>query len=429
MTTTLTQVSDVFNLLCQLDARIFNYHFGWQWDINKEIDNNFDVGNKTGRLFPAVQMDVPDYFQALEQPSYEGTKEEIKVLLYFYDEQDYNNDSSSKTINLIEQWTNLKTIAEDFVANYLEAIGPKKYNIGFISNPRYTQRSNLHNDRLIVWEVEFILTHIAPCTVESSKINLGLLPNILQASDIEREVLTCSSILLNGVNQYIKLPISSAFNIARTDKVSFECVFKLNSIGSYNFFFAKQTSTRGFWLGVAPSGQLTMSMQNNGGINGFFIESLLAPISVGTWHIATITYNGSSFASGVKFYLDGVLYANGIPLADSLTATIQNTVYLTIGANPTFGLYADMFVNITRAWNVELNATEVQQEFDILQDYFQDPTSLPSAVKESSLIVSSLNGSNAVFDGDEYQIQDLTGITTGYETINCEEVSLVQDCP
>ena len=51
MTTTLTQVSNVFNLLCQLDARLLNYHFGWQWDINKEIDNNFDIGNQTGRLF------------------------------------------------------------------------------------------------------------------------------------------------------------------------------------------------------------------------------------------------------------------------------------------------------------------------------------------------------------------------------------------
>ena len=190
MTTTLTQVSNVFNLLCQLDSRLLNYHFGWQWDINKEIDNNFDPGNKTGRLFPAVQMDVPDYFQAIEEPNYDGTKEEIKVQLYFYDEQDYNNDSSAKTTNLIEQWTNLKTIAEDFVANYIEAIGPKKYNIGFITNPRYTQRSNLHNDRLILWEVEFILTHIAPCTIESSKINLGLLPQTIKQTDIEREVVS-----------------------------------------------------------------------------------------------------------------------------------------------------------------------------------------------------------------------------------------------
>ena len=190
MTTTLTQVSNVFNLLCQLDARLLNYHFGWQWDINKEIDNNFDPGNKTGRLFPAVQMDVPDYFQAIEEPNYDGTKEEIKIQLYFYDEQDYNNDSSAKTTNLIEQWTNLKTIAEDFVANYIEAIGPKKYNIGFITNPRYTQRSNLHNDRLILWEVEFILTHIAPCTIESSKINLGLLPQTIKQTDIERDVIS-----------------------------------------------------------------------------------------------------------------------------------------------------------------------------------------------------------------------------------------------
>ncbi|HIB78085.1 MAG TPA: hypothetical protein EYO58_10850, partial [Flavobacteriales bacterium] len=113
---------------------------------------------------------------------------------------------------------------------------------------------------------------------------------------------------MNGVNQYIKLPINSAFNIARTDKVSFECVFKLNSIGSYSFFFSKYDSTffRGFWLGVAPSGQLAMSLQNFGGLVGFVVESLAAPISIGNWYTALFTYDGSSLAGGVKFYLAGV---------------------------------------------------------------------------------------------------------------------------
>ena len=109
MTTTLTQVSNLFNLLCQLDSRLLNYHFGWQWDINKEIDNNFDPGNKTGRLFPAVQMDVPDYFQTIEEPNYDGTKEEIKIQLYFYFHHQLNIISSliitmnKKILMLIEQ--------------------------------------------------------------------------------------------------------------------------------------------------------------------------------------------------------------------------------------------------------------------------------------------------------------------------------------
>ncbi len=184
----LSNISNVFNLIAQFDTRILNYHFGWQSDINREIDNNFDEGNATGRMFPAVQMDIPDWAQYKEQPSYLGTLEDLKVILYFYDLEDYNNDSSEKTSNLVEQMTNLKTIADDFLANILEVIGPKKYNIGYISNPRIVPRAMLHNDRLIVWEAEFVFSHTTICTDSAFKVDLtdlAAFPEILPDSDIE----------------------------------------------------------------------------------------------------------------------------------------------------------------------------------------------------------------------------------------------------
>jgi hypothetical protein len=275
------------------------------------------------------------------------------------------------------------------------------------------------------------LTHIAPCTIESSKINLGLLPIILQASDIEREVLSCSSMLLNGVNQYIRLPINSSLDLGITNQMTFESVFKLSSVGSSQKLISKyQTSLqRGIIFQVSGSGEARFDLQNFGGVNGLILISTGASILPNVWYNLIATYNGSTDASGVNFYLNGVFLPVNTIISNTLSSTIINSNSFEFGAVSSAGLYSDLTLNASRVWDIEMNATEVQQEFDILQDYFQDPTSLPSAVRESSLIINSLNGVNAVFDGNEYQIPDLTGITTGYETVNCEEVSLVQDCP
>ena len=80
----------------------------------------------------------------------------------------------------------MKNIADDFIANMVVVIGHEKYNIGHISLPKKIQRSNMHNQRLLTWEVSFTLTHTVHCTLEENKIDLGALPNTLQETDIER---------------------------------------------------------------------------------------------------------------------------------------------------------------------------------------------------------------------------------------------------
>ena len=432
MTSTLTQVSNVFNLLCLADARLLNYHFGWQWDINKEIDNNFDPGNKTGRLFPAVQMDVPDYFQALEQPSYDGTKEEIKVLLYFYDEQDYNNDSSAKTINLIEQWTNLKTIAEDFMANYLEVIGPKKYNVGFISNPRYTQRSNLHNDRLIVWEVEFTLTHIAPCTNILNKINLNLLPDILQLQDLERITEPpppCFSLASDGVNEDILVPPNAAFNFEWTQPFSIEAWIYPSTNGAINFALSKfdLAIPKGWFVmvlgssGSPLSGALRMQLRNQ--FPGVYIDCYSnQSIIFGQWNHVVFTSDSSGTIGGIDFYIDAVAttkpHVTGPGTAGPLVGgTIINTEDVTINSLPDTGNYSENNLFLTRMWNTQLNAGEVLSLYNGL------------TVPKSANLIINADLDSSVWNGLEFDIPDLTGVTTGYTTRNAEEEDKVEDCP
>ena len=420
MTTTLTQVSNLFNLLCQLDSRILNYHFGWQWDINKEIDNNFDIGNKTGRLFPAVQMDVPDYFQTLEQPSYEGTKEEIKILLYFYDEQDYNNNSSSKTINLIEQWTNLKTIAEDFITNYLEAIGPKKYNIGFISNPRYTQRSNLHNDRLILWEVEFILTHIAPCTEFARRIDLESLPENLQELDLERITEPppiCYSMSFDAVNNYIEASGSSAFDFDIGDKFTFTFWHK-DFFGSFKPLASKVGGGKGYRFMRDTGGQLLVQFIHSG--SQYIYIRTATPLSTVGWNHYTIAYNGTGSPVGIEIYFNGVIQPT-VTLVNSFPVggTMLTSANFLIGAQlPT--LFVGGRCAQVRAWDIKLGSSE------ILVDYQQKGVN--ENITNQASLVGSPDINNSIFDGSDWVFPDIAGKSI-FESVNMELLDKVEDCP
>ena len=171
-TVTLTKISNVFNMLTQAMSPAFlNYHAGPYSDINREIDNNFDEGNETGRLFPAVHLDTLDVVWGATAPAFIVSKEPVNITLYFYDLQDIYNDGEGKTDNLIEQKSNLKDLAAIYMANYVELIGHKGYNIGYISEVTYTPRQNIGVDKLIRIEAKFTLTCSPPCVELADQID------------------------------------------------------------------------------------------------------------------------------------------------------------------------------------------------------------------------------------------------------------------
>jgi hypothetical protein len=188
MRVTLTQVSNIFNMLVQaMDDKFLNYHAGKYSDINREIDNNFDAGNETGRMFPAVHLDTLDLVFGAVKPSYIVDKEPVAITLYFYDLQDIENDGEGKTKNLIEQKSDLKDLAYIYMANYVELIGVKGYNIGYISEVTYMPRQNIGIDKLIRLEAKFTLTCSPPCVEDVDKIDpkAPVFINPIPTKDIE----------------------------------------------------------------------------------------------------------------------------------------------------------------------------------------------------------------------------------------------------
>lgn len=56
---TITQLSNLFNLIVQNDADYRFYHYGFPSDMNINIGNNYDPTSDTGRLFPYVLLLPP----------------------------------------------------------------------------------------------------------------------------------------------------------------------------------------------------------------------------------------------------------------------------------------------------------------------------------------------------------------------------------
>lgn len=182
---TLTQISNILNLMVQQpQSGLKFYHWGYRYDINKEISNNFDPNNATGRLYPALQMDVPNVFNDLKEPSFDSVQQDIEMVLYFDDLQGYSNNGSVDTRNIIEQFRDLQEIARVFLANLVDVLA--WYNAGFIkTNPRFTPRSNLHDKKLITLECVFTLTTQLECIDEANRIDLNNLPATVSKVDIE----------------------------------------------------------------------------------------------------------------------------------------------------------------------------------------------------------------------------------------------------
>ena len=185
---TLTQISNALNIMVQQpNSGLAFYHWGYRYDINREITNNYNPKNRTGRLYPALQMDVPDYLSDIKAPSYGADQKDIQMILYFDKLQDRDNLGKLDTRNTIEQIDYLDGIARVFMANWVEVV--RFYSLGFIkTNPRYTPRTNLHNPKLITLEVSFVLTTQLECVEESDKIDLNALPVTLSKIDIENTI-------------------------------------------------------------------------------------------------------------------------------------------------------------------------------------------------------------------------------------------------
>jgi hypothetical protein len=85
------------------------------------------------------------------------------------------------------------------------------------------------------------------------------------------------------------------------------------------------------------------------------------PLTGGTWHLVTVTYDGTSDVTGMKLYIDSIV-RNNFTQKNTLSATTVSTNKLFIGRRDT--LYFTGLMDDVKIYNYVLTASEIKQEYN-----------------------------------------------------------------
>ncbi len=140
----------------------------------------------------------------------------------------------------------------------------------------------------------------------------------------------------DGVNDFIT--IGNVFNFDSTDAFSIEAWTRRDSAGSdhtilSNADYTNPSLSRGFWFGYDASDHLNfVYTSDNSADNRLRIDSMMTFAAPGTMQSVAVTYDGSTLASGAKFFLGGAELAS-IPVYDNLNGTTLSSIDNRIGGS------------------------------------------------------------------------------------------------
>jgi hypothetical protein len=162
----------------------------------------------------------------------------------------------------------------------------------------------------------------------------------------------------DGTNDYVQIANESNFDFERTNPFSFEAWIKPSTGHNWFAIVGKSTrsnSYRGIRFMVMPTGELLGELISTWSTNVLRETTSEANVDDGNWHHVVMAYDGTSSASGLKFYVDGSEKTTTVN-NDTLSATILTDVNLKIGASTagtsdTPSNYFNGLIDEVRIWN------------------------------------------------------------------------------
>ncbi len=187
-------------------------------------------------------------------------------------------------------------------------------------------------------------------------------PQILMPENTNKNKVSNYSLICDGVDDYITM--GDVLNFDYNEPFTISAWIDLEtSVASFMPVVAKQESSgnyRGYHFYITKSGgsyYLKFSF-NNTLSNTIVVEGTTDLIGLG-WVNIVATYDGSTNASGLKFYINGSLETSSI-LDDTLGSnTTVSTAPLNIGRRDLTTIYYKGKVDEVSIYSSELNATQV----------------------------------------------------------------------
>jgi len=173
-----------------------------------------------------------------------------------------------------------------------------------------------------------------------------------------------SSLNFDGTDDYVDMGNVSSLNFDKTSSFTLSTWIKTNSTTGFPTFLGKlQNSPRtgyGIYLvnsGVGTVGGVGFTITNSSG-NAIEVRGSIN-VANNNWHHIVVTYSGSSAASGVKIYTDGILNTNST-VTDALSSATTSTASFQVGA---FNNGSQPFtgqIDDPRIYNYPLTVTQIK---------------------------------------------------------------------
>ena len=170
------------------------------------------------------------------------------------------------------------------------------------------------------------------------------------------------SFLLDGVNEFVDL--GAVYGFERTDPFSISAWVKTSTTAGQAIISKMEGSTlyTGWSLGLTASAGLEFLLVHDWSTNEAIAAYSSLALSDGAWHHVVACYNGSSSATGISLYVDGVAQSKTI-YRDDLTASTSTTAQCNIGRREDAGAglqYWDGSLAEVAVYNGVLTKTQVE---------------------------------------------------------------------
>jgi len=173
-----------------------------------------------------------------------------------------------------------------------------------------------------------------------------------------------SEMTFDGINDYFNVGNISSLNFERTDAFSISAWVERVGSGTTQFIFSKATNSSpytGYSIYINPSNQIASNINisypsNHLSVNGNTTLNT-------SWNHVCVTYDGSSNATGIKLYLNGVAETTSSAGQTSITGTLSNSHPVNIGARNSSDLFFNGQIDEVAIFDKALTADQIQ--FDL----------------------------------------------------------------
>jgi len=139
------QFSNYCNLIAQ-QSGFLGYHYGYESEINRNVDNNTNPNNAIGNRFPFVLLE-PISGSMTFLKAIDSTNE---IRLNFFALQHYNNDGTINQAQSIQQMQSLLDSAKQFIYMLFNVAKTPPSTFGIVAaTVRFETMESQHNDRLL----------------------------------------------------------------------------------------------------------------------------------------------------------------------------------------------------------------------------------------------------------------------------------------